>query len=89
MNQSHGFVEVQLTKISDGLAWHSLRQDVAHGFNVLISVVQKRLCFVSTDVLIIKMPCSTKLNSELQSFSLLQRVTILALPLDVVDLKPS
>ena len=48
---------------------------VAHGFHVLITVVRKRLCFVSTDVLIIKMPCSTKPNSGVARIAIIFVVT--------------
>ena len=67
----------RVTKISDSLAWNLLLQAVAYGFNVFffISVVRKGLCFVSTDVLIIKMPCSTKPISGVARIAIIFVVT--------------
>ena len=67
----------RVTKISDSLAWNLLHQAVAYGFKMLffISVVRKRLCFVSTEVLIIKMPCSTKPNSGVTRIAIIFVVT--------------
>ena len=93
----HSFIEyVQLSgaKISDSLAWNLLHQAVAHGLNVLfLSPLFGRDCASFPQTLWLSrcpaVPNPILESHELQSFSLLLRIPILAVLLDVADLKSS
>ena len=72
-----------------------LKEDVAHGFDELVSIIECVLRYVSTRVVIIRIPCCTKPDSGVrqlsQTFLLLPTKPILALVCEAphTALKPS